>query len=392
MTSRSTAEPGRRGGESCTTVRQVELYRLELHRTTVHRAAYGAEARRPVVLVRVTTDDGVGWGECAALASPSYRSEFADGAWMVLERFLVPAVLGASVPIDPLRATWQALADAWAAVAGHAMAKAALEMAVLDAVLRAQGQSLADALGIRRATVEAGVVLGLVEDAGAARDELEQAAAAGFRRARVKIAAGRKVAPVAQLRGWFPNLAIAADANGSYRRDDDAELALVDALGLAAVEQPLAADDLLGHVELAERWRTPVALDESIASPSDVELVGTLGAASIVCLKPACLGGVGPAIDAHDRARSLGLHMWCGGMLQTALGRAVDAAVSGMDGFDLAGDLGGPGRPFEEEDPFGPVPIVDGSVVLHRGPGVGPEPDAGLLSQVVTRHVTIHDR
>ncbi len=392
MTSRNVAVADRRGGEGCTTVRQVELYRLELHRATVHRAAYGTEARRPVVLVRVTTDVGVGWGECAALASPSYRSEFADGAWMVLERFLVPAVLVMSVPVDPLPATWRTLADAWAGVAGHAMAKAALEMAVLDAVLRSQGRSLADALGIGRATVEAGVVLGLVEDAGAAREELEQAAAAGFRRVRVKILAGRSVAPVGQLRGWFPKLAIAADANGSYRRDDDAELALLDALGLAAVEQPLGADDLLGHVDLAGRWRTPVALDESIASPSDVDLVGTLGAASIVCLKPACLGGVGPAVDAHDRARRLGLHMWCGGMLQTALGRAVDAAVSGMGGFDMAGDLGGLGRPFVEEDPFGPVPIVDGAVVVHRGPGVGPEPDAGLLGHVVTRHLTIRDR
>lgn len=374
------------------TVQQVDLYWLELHRAHAHHAAHGVEWRRPVVLTKVTTDVGAGWGECAALATPSYRSEFADEAWIVLERFLGPALLGFSLPVEPLAATWQTLAEIWEPVSGHGMAKAALEMAVLDAGLRARGQCLAAALGVQRATVEAGMVLGLVDDTARARAALQHAVDCGYRRVRLKVVAGTSVAPLRDLVRWFPTLAVAADANASYRRDDAAELAALDDLGLAAVEQPLAADDLLGHAELVARWRTPVALDESISAANDIDLVATLGAASVVCLKPACLGGIGPAVDAHDRARRHGLHLWCGGMLQTALGRAVDAAVSGLDGFDLPGDLGGPGRSFVEEDPFGPVPILDGRVVLHQGPGVGPEPDPALLGEVTTRHVVLRAR
>lgn len=389
-TSVAAADRWREGSRS--TVQQVDLYWLGLHRAHAHHAAHGVEWERPVVLTKVTTDAGVGWGECAALATPSYRSEFADEAWIVLERFLGPALLGLSVPVEPMPAGWQRLARAWVAVRGHRMAKAALEMAVLDAGLRARGQSLAGALGVQRTTVDAGMVLGLVDDAASVRGTLEHAVDSGFRRLRVKVVAGKSVAPLRELLRWFPTLAVAADANGSYRRDDVVELTALDDLGLAAVEQPLAAEDLLGHADLVARWRTPVALDESISSPNDIDLVATLGAATVVCLKPACLGGIGPAVDAHDRARRHGLHLWCGGMLQSALGRAVDAAVSAMDGFDLPGDLGGPGRAFVEEDPFGPVPFVDGTVVVHQGPGVGPEPDPALLRAVTTRHVVLRAR
>ncbi len=379
----------------------VELRWLALHLAADHRAAYGREHRRPVVVARVAVELGSGagagagagggevswgWGECAALAAPTYDEEHAGGAWTVLCSHLAPRLLGARVPAgDDLLSTLTGVGWVLGAVRGHRMAKACLEMGVADAVLRAGGRSLAATLGVEAASVPAGAAVGLPDDAGRAREEVARAVDAGFGRVRVKIAPGCDVEPLRALRQAFPQVLLQADANGSYSRDSARRLDALDELGLACIEQPLDPADLLGHAELVRRWRTPVCLDESVRDPADVEVVAALGAAGVLCLKPARLGGIGPAADAAARAAARGLGVWCGGMLQTGLGRAVDAAVSGLPGFTMAGDLGSPWPPFAEPDPFGPVPVAAGAAAVHRAAGVGPVPDPALLRAVTTR-------
>jgi O-succinylbenzoate synthase len=404
-------------------LQSVELMWLDLHLRQPHRAAHGTEAARPVVLVRVVTPEAEGWGECAALGSPTYRSEHAAGAWLVLRDHLVPRLVdddrwrkaiegqerapgadpdraGNGKTVHPARwrdleaqAAARAVGQVLADVRGHQMAKAALEMAVLDAVLRASGRSLAEATGVEVAAVPAGAVVGLarVDEDGpvAAIDRLvaeaEAAVGAGFRRLRVKIQPGWDVEPLRALRAAFPGLLLQADANGAYQRGSAEELAALDPLGLGCLEQPLAADDLVGHSLLARRLATPLCLDETIQSPADVETVARLEAAAVACLKPPCLGGVDQALAAIAACQAAGMAAWCGGMLQTALGRAVDAAVAGQPGFELPGDFGPGGWQFDEDDPFGPVTVEGGAARLHDGPGVGPAPDLDALERVVRR-------
>lgn len=401
-------------------VEAVELCWLDLHLARPHRAAHGEEVARPVVLARVSVGGVEGWGECAALEAPTYREEHAAGAWSVLADHLVPRLLGTAVPAvavgrsgsatgDPA-AQWTgeaaavgggsrgqapalasalmpalaAVAAALAPVQGHPMAKAALELAVVDAALVAAGCSLADALGVMPDRVPAGAVVGLDADPESVADRAAAAVDAGYRRVRCKIAPGADVAVLAAVRRVLPSTMLQADANGAYDRTSARGLAALDPIGLICLEQPLPAPDLVGHGLLARELGTPLCLDESLRTPADVETAAALGAASVVCLKPSCLGGLGSVLAARELAVTSGLQLFVGGMLQTGLGRAVDAAVAGLPGFTLPGDLGGPEAAFGEGDPFGPVPWQQGEVVVHRGPGTGPRPDPALLRKVVT--------
>lgn len=417
-------------------IEMAELLWLDLHLRVPHGAAHGVERHRPVVLVHLTTDVGEGWGECAALAAPTYREEYAAGAWAVLHDHLLPRVVGCTWPVEVASDAHQdatgaavargpapsgapegaataavpwpstaagrvaaAVADGLSDVRGHPMAKAAVEMAAVDAVLTGAGRSLADVLGVTVPTVAAGAVIGLAAGTDRVRevlDAVDAAVAAGARRVRVKVVPGFDRAPLAAIRARWPSLVVQADANGAYRRDDQADLRALDELALACLEQPLHPEDLVGHADLARVLATPICLDESVRTVADVHTVAALGAADMVCVKPPCLGGIDAAVRAAAALAELGLGGFVGGMLQSALGRAVDAAMAGLlgsalpadlgqPGPALPADLGSPGPAFVEDDPFGQVPRIDGAVVVHRQPGVGPRPDAELLRKVVTR-------
>ena len=253
------------------------------------------------------------------------------------------------------------------------MAKAALELAVVDAVLRRQGVSLADALGVTATTVEAGAVVGFHDDEASLLAEVEELAAAGYRRVKVKIGPGWDRRPLAALREAFPTLGLQADANGAYRRADRGLLQRLDDLQLLCLEQPLAPDDLLGHAELAATLRTPVCLDESLTSVAAVAGALQLGACSVVCVKPARLGGLAPTLDALAWCRTAGAGAWCGGMFESGLARAANATVAALPEMTLPGDLGGGDR-FAEGDPCGALPVDRGRARLWRQPGVGPAP------------------
>jgi O-succinylbenzoate synthase len=356
----------------------VELRRVALPLVAPFRTSFGVEHDRDVLLVRAVTADTEGWGECVAAAEPRYSSEYADGAADVLRRFLLPA----AAAVDDLRP--DTLGQAVAFVKGHRMAKAALELAVLDAWLRTRDQPLAGYLGATRERVPAGVSVGIMDSVPELLDAVAGYLEQGYLRIKLKIEPGWDLDPVRAVRERFGDeLLLQVDANAAYSVADADHLAGLDRFGLLLVEQPLAEDDLVGHAELAGRLATPVCLDESITSAKAAVDAVALGACRIVNVKAGRVGGYLEAKRLHDACAGLGVPLWCGGMLETGLGRAANVALAALPGFTLPGDTSASDR-YYRQDLTAPFVLTDGHLQVPTGPGIGVEPLAAVLEELTT--------
>nr|WP_221204039.1 o-succinylbenzoate synthase [Modestobacter versicolor] len=341
------------------------------------RTSFGTQTARDILLVRVRTDVGEGWGECAALADPRYSAEYVDGAADVLRRFLVPAVATA----DDLDA--YAVGRVLEPFSGHWMAKAALETAVLDAELRAAGRSFGSFLGAATDRVPCGVSVGIMDSVDALLDAVGGYVDAGYLRIKLKIEPGWDLEPVRAVRERFGDIALQVDANTAYTVSDARHLAKLDPFELLLIEQPLPEDDVLGHAQLARSVRTPICLDESITSARTAAAAITLSACSIVNVKPARVGGYLEARRIHDMCAAHGVPVWCGGMLETGLGRAANVALAALPNFTLPGDTSASDR-YYATDITPPFVLEDGHLRVPTGPGLGVEPDPVLLDEVTT--------
>ncbi|MCB1016613.1 MAG: o-succinylbenzoate synthase, partial [Acidimicrobiales bacterium] len=302
----------------------VELRVVELPLVSPFRTSFGTEVVKECIVVRAVTDAGEGWGECVAMTDPFYSSEFLTGAAEVLRRWLVPAAFAAG---DGLTA--DSVGPLTAAVKDHRMAKAALEMAVLDAELRAAGVSLAARLGATETWVPSGVSVGIQPSIAALVEVVDGYLADGYRRIKLKIEPGFDVDAVRAVRDHIgPEVLLQVDANTAYTVADADHLARLDDLDLLLIEQPLAEDDVAGHVELARRLRTPICLDESIVSAAGAVDALDRGACSVVNIKAGRVGGYLEAVRVHDACRARGVPVWCGGMVETGIGRAANAALA----------------------------------------------------------------
>ena len=355
----------------------VELRRLALPLVTPFRTSFGTQTDRDILLVRVDTDRGEGWGECVALAEPSYSAEYVDGAQEVLAEFVVPRVFAAG---DLAAADLAALL---APVAGHPMAKTALELALLDAELRADGVSLGTRLGAVRGAVDCGVSVGMFPLAELL-EQVDGYIAAGYRRVKLKIEPGFDVEPVRAVRERHPDLALQVDANTAYTVGDVDLLAALDPFDLLLIEQPLPEDDLLGHAEVARQIRTPLCLDESITSARVAELAITLGACSIVNVKAGRVGGYLEAVGVHDVCVAHGVPVWCGGMLETGIGRAANVALAALPGFTLPGDTSASARYYARDVLTEPFALDDGRLAVPSGPGLGVTVDLDFVESITT--------
>lgn len=347
-------------------VRHLELRRVALRLRQPVRTAYGVEHDREIALVRVVTDEGEGWGECAALPEPTYHPEYVAGALHVLEHHLGPRLVGTAVD----------RADAaMAAVVGHHMAKAAVEMALLDARLHAAGRSLATELGATADAVAAGRTIGLADDLGAACSE---AIAAGYRHLKLKIT---PASDLSSLRSLPAGVTVSVDANGSFDPERDAAaLDALDALGLASIEQPLAVERLDDHAALAARLRTPVTLDEDVVSVAAGVDAVRRGAAAAVAVKPGRLGGLRRALAL---GRAVGGRAWIGGMYEAGVGRAAILALAACtDAFALPVDWSASDRYWDEDLTAPHVLRTDGTIAVPTGPGLGVSPDPSVLARV----------
>jgi O-succinylbenzoate synthase len=356
----------------------VELRRVALPLVAPFRTSFGVEHDRDVLLVRAVTADTEGWGECVAAAEPRYSSEYADGAADVLRRFLLPA----AAAVDDLRP--DTLGQAVAFVKGHRMAKAALELAVLDAWLRTRDQPLAGYLGATRERVPAGVSVGIMDSVPELLDAVAGYLEQGYLRIKLKIEPGWDLDPVRAVRERFGDeLLLQVDANAAYSVADADHLAGLDRFGLLLVEQPLAEDDLVGHAELAGRLATPVCLDESITSAKAAVDAVALGACRIVNVKAGRVGGYLEARRLHDACRDRGVPLWCGGMLETGIGRAANVALAALPGFTLPGDTSASDR-YYRQDLTAPFVLEAGHLAVPTGPGLGVEPRPDVLEELTT--------
>lgn len=366
-------------------IADIEIIWVKIPLVTPFRTSFGTSHDKDTFLVRVTTDTGVeGWAECAAELDPLYSSEFLAGAEMVLRDQLVPRVLALG---DALTAT--RVAHALAPVKGHFMAKHVLETAILDAELRTTGQSFATALGAVRDRVPSGVSVGIMDSIGQMLGDVERYLAQGYRRIKLKIEPGWDIEPVRAVRERFGDeLLLQVDANTAYTLADARHLARLDPFDLLLIEQPLPEDDLRGHAELARIVKTPICLDESIESARDAATAIAMGACSIINIKPARVGGYLEARRIHDVAVANGIAVWCGGMLETGIGRAANLALAALPGFVLPGDTSASDRYFET-DLTAPFVLEDGAIAVPTGPGIGVEILPDVLDEFTTTRSTV---
>jgi O-succinylbenzoate synthase len=344
----------------------IEVRQLRLPLLHEFETSFGRTTHKEFLLVAARADGLTGYAEAVADSDPYYLPETNATLLHILRDFLAPLAFGLELQHP------RELLPALARVRGHAMAKAALEMAVWELWARRQGVPLYRVLGGRGGRVAAGVSVGLQRDAEALVDAVEAERAAGYRRVKIKIKPGRDRALVAALRGRFPELPLMVDANSAYSLGDAPLLRELDAYDLMMVEQPLAWDDIVDHAALQRQLRTPLCLDESIRSPDDARHALELGACRVINIKVGRVGGFAAMQAIHELCRARGVPVWCGGMLESGIGRLANVHLQTLPGFTLPGDTSASARYFAEDLVDPPVVVAaDGSIEVPEGPGIG---------------------
>jgi o-succinylbenzoate synthase len=346
-------------------IRRVELREIHLRLRERFEISSGGWQERRILLLRMESEDGEAWSECVAAEAPNYSYETPDTAWHVLTDYVLPAVVGVEfhgpdTVLEPAR---------W--IRGHPMALATVEMGawVLEAGRR--GVSLSSLLGGSGSSVPVGVSVGLQGTDDELLRQVEGHLARGYRKIKMKIKPGRDVEMLRKVRDRFPVAPLMADANSAYSLADTPRLKELDDLDLMMVEQPLGSEDLREHAILQSSLRTPICLDESIRSPGDTLLALELGSGRIINIKPGRVGGLGPSREIHHLCALRGVPVWCGGMLESGVGRAYNLALASLPGFTLPGDIS-ESRRYWEEDVVEPEFVMDGGCMpVPQGPGIG---------------------
>lgn len=366
---------------------RITIREIGLRLKEPFRISSGVTQDRRVLLVRVEDRDGaVGWGESPAGEFPHYSSETVDTAWVAIQQWIAPLVLGKTFP-NPA-----SLADTLATeIRGHRMAKAGVEMATCEMLARKEGRSLSKFLGGTRATIETGISIGIQVSPQRLADKALEARDAGYKRVKAKIKPQADEHYLAMVREAIGSeVPVMADANSAYSLDDLDLLKRLDAFDLMMIEQPLPWDDLIRHAELQRHLSTPVCLDESIVSLDRAEDMVHLHSGRIINIKPARVGGFTEAIRIHDLAARHDIPVWCGGLLESGVGRAHNVALASLPNFSLPGDLS-PSARYWDRDIVVPEWTMDrGTITVPTdSPGMGVQLDMDYIETLTTRMDTI---
>ncbi|MGA9897310.1 MAG: o-succinylbenzoate synthase [Terriglobales bacterium] len=361
------------------TLREVKMPLVDFFETS-----FGRIYDRRILLVSARCDGITGWGECVADGAPFYSSEWIDSAWITIQHWLAPAILGQVIERP------EQSARLMAKVRGHRMAKAALENALWDAAARQQQLPLWKLLGGTLRNIPCGVSIGIQDSIEQLLEKMERELAAGYRRIKVKVKPGWDLNVLERIRSRWPDITLSCDANSAYTLDQVEHLRKFDPFNLLMIEQPLWDDDIYNHSRLQAQLRTAICLDESIHHARDAAQAMEIGACRIVNIKVGRVGGFSEARKVHDVCAAHQIPVWCGGMLESGVGRAHNVALSTLENFRLPGDVSA-SRRYWKEDIIEPEVEVSGQgmIAIQDVPGTGYRVREGLIEKLTVRQETI---
>ena len=365
----------------------IVLREIRMPLVRAFETSFGRTADRRILLVQVQSEGITGWGECTAGEYPSFSEESTDTAWTVLTGELIPALLRAE--IESAGSCPRILSH----VRGNRMAKAALENAVWDAESQQLGIPLAELLGGVRKKIACGVSLGIQPAVAQLVEQVETELAAGYRRIKLKCKPGCDIQLFEAVRKRWPDILLSCDANASYRLKDEQHLRAFDDFNLLMIEQPLWHDDFYFHALLQRQLETSICLDESIRNRRDALAAIAMESCRIINIKLGRVGGFSEAIRVHNVTAERGVPVWCGGMLESGIGRAHNIALSSLQNFSLPGDVSASSR-YWAEDIVDPAIEVssDGEIAVPQIAGRGFEVKRALVDRLSVRHERFHAR
>jgi O-succinylbenzoate synthase len=368
-------------------IESLTLYHVSMPLVAPFETSFGRSTERECILIALESGGLTGWGECVADQTPGYSSETTGTAWHILKEFIAPLLLGQDISgaVDFQKRV--------GSIRGHLMAKAGVEMACWDLQGKAENRSLRELLGGDRERVPVGVSVGLQESPSRLVKTVEAYLASGYGRIKIKIKPGRDVGEASAVRQAFPAVKLQVDANSAYSLDTYRLLLPLDGLGLLLIEQPLNEDDIWDHRLMQAAFKTPICLDESIISPRHARYALEMEACRIINIKAGRLGGLSQAVAVHDLCRQHDIPVWCGGMLETGVGRASNLALATLPNFRLPGDISASERYYLRDitqEVFRLNP--DSTIDVPSAPGLGVTLDMKALQEYSLARLEIHPR
>lgn len=358
----------------------------EIRMPLVHpfETSFGRTTERRILLVEVEEDGAVGWGEVTCGERPFYNEEWVDAAWLILRDFVAPLILDIDI------ASAADVAGRSSHIRGHHMARGGLETAAWDLEARKLGLPLWQHIGGSRTEIDCGVSIGIQDSVEELLELIEREVRAGYQRIKLKIKPGWDVEVVRQVRTAFRTIRLMADANSAYTLSDAAHLRRLDEFDLMMIEQPLPHDDIIDHAQLQARLDTPICLDECIRTARHAEQAIEMSAGRIINIKLGRVGGFSEALLVHNVARAHGIPVWCGGMLESGIGRAHNIALSTLDNFTLPGDVSASKRYWKRDIIDPPVEVgPEGTIAVRDEAGFGYELDRDYIDALNVREETI---
>ncbi|MBN8581797.1 MAG: o-succinylbenzoate synthase [Anaerolineae bacterium] len=365
-------------------IESLTFHHISMPLVAAFETSFGRETVRECIIIEIRSEGLIGWGECVASYNPGYNYETTGTAMHILKEFISPLILGKDIK-DAL--DFQKHVEG---IRGHHLAKAGVEMALWDLIGKREGKSLKQLFGGVREKVEVGVSVGIQESPQKMVETVTDFVNSGYARVKIKIKPGKAVAESQAVRNAFPNIRLQVDANSAFTLDDMDHLKPLDELNLLLIEQPLFEDDIWDHHKFQAKFKTPVCLDESIVSPRHARYAIEMNACKIINIKAGRLGGLSQGIQVHDLAQQNNMPVWCGGMLETGIGRASNLALSSMSNFILPGDVSASDRYYTRDithERF--VLNADSTIDVPNKPGLGVTVDEEALASYTLAKVVV---
>jgi o-succinylbenzoate synthase len=368
-------------------IEAITLRELRMPLKHFFETSFGRTEERRVLLLTADCEGIEGWGECVAGEGPFFSDEWVETAWATIREFLAPSLIGRNI------AHAKDSAALMSRVRGHHMAKAALENALWDAEAKSTKQPLWKLLGGTRSEIDCGVSIGIQDSHEQLLEKIETELAAGYQRIKVKVKPAWDLEVLAKIRKRWPQILLSCDANSAYRPSDLAHLKKFDEFGLLMIEQPLWHGDIFHHAKLQRELKTALCLDESIHHARDAETAIELKACRIINIKVGRVGGLSEAIAVHNICQQNQIPVWCGGMLETGIGRAVNIALSTLPNFKLPGDVSASSRYWAEDITDPEIEITPrGTILVGNSAGTGYVPKTNLIEKLTVRKDVLRNR